>query len=50
MKIEVDEDGCELWLMKIIINLIYIAQFDTNGILTALYIVITYIQMQYVHV
>ena len=31
-------------------NLIYIAQFDTNGILTALYIVITYIQMQYVHV
>ena len=26
----------------IIINLIYIAQFDTNGILTALYIVITY--------
>ena len=36
--------------MRIIINLIYIAQFDTNGILTALYIVITYIQMQYVHV
>ena len=35
---------------KIMINLIYIAQFDTNGILTALYIVITYIQMQYVHV
>ena len=34
----------------LIINLIYIAQFDTNGILTALYIVITYIQMQYVHV
>ena len=34
----------------IIINLIYIAQFDTNGILTALYIVITYIQMQCVHV
>ena len=34
----------------IIINLIYIAQFDTNGILTALYIVITYIQIQYVHV
>ena len=33
-----------------IINLIYIAQFNTNGILTALYIVITYIQMQYVHV
>ena len=37
-------------IMIIIINLIYIAQFDTNGILTALYIVITYIQMQYVHV
>ena len=34
----------------IVINLIYIAQFDTNGILTALYIVITYIHMQYVHV
>ena len=30
-----------------IINLIYIAQFDTNGILTALYIVKAYIQMQY---
>ena len=39
--------------LKIIIrrrrNLIYVAQFDTNGILTALYIVITYIQMQCVH-
>ena len=33
-----------------IINLSYIAQFNTNGILTVLYIVITYIQMQYVHV
>ena len=33
----------------IIINLIYISQFDTNGILTALYIVMKYIQMQYVH-
>ena len=31
-------------------NPIYIAQFDTNGILTALYIVTTYIKMQYVHV
>ena len=41
----------EPWVLDIIIiNLIYIAQFDTNGILTALYIVITYIQMQYVHV
>ena len=37
-------------IIIIIVNLIYIAQFDTNGILTALYIVITYIQMQYVHV
>ena len=37
-------------IIIIIINLIYKAQFDTNGILTALYIVITYIQMQYVHV
>ena len=37
-------------IIMIIINLIYIAQFDTNGILTALYTVITYIQMQYVHV
>ena len=37
-------------IIIIIINLIYIAQFDTNGILKALYIVITYIQMQYVHV
>ena len=37
-----------LSIMIIIINLIYIAQFDTNGILTALKIVITYIQMQYV--
>ena len=40
----------QLIIIIIIINLIYIAQFDTNGILTALYIVITYIQMQYVHV
>ena len=39
------------WIrMIIIINLIYIAQFDTYGILTALYIVIVYVQMQYVHV
>ena len=37
-------------IIIITINLIYIAQFDTNRILTALYIVITYIQMQYVHV
>ena len=39
-----------IMIIIIIMNLIYIAQFDTNGILTALYIVITYIQMQYVHV
>ena len=37
-------------MIIIIINLIYIAQFDTSGALTALYIVITYIQKQYVHV
>ena len=37
-------------IIIIIINLIYIAQFDTNGIFTALYVVITYIQMQYMHV
>ena len=42
--------GSVTGIIIIIINLIYIAQFDTNGILTALYIVITYIQMQYVHV
>ena len=36
--------------LLIIINLIYIAQFDTNGIPTALHIVITCIQMQYVHI
>ena len=41
---------CLIIIIIIIINLIYIAQFNTNGILTALYIVITYIQMQYVHV
>ena len=34
----------------IVLNLIYIAHFDTNGILTALYIVIAYIQMQFVHI
>ena len=37
-------------IIILIINLIYIVQFDTNGILTALYMVTTYIQMQYVHV
>ena len=37
-------------LTTLIINLIYIVQFDTNSILTALYIVITHIQMQYVHI
>ena len=30
--------------MTVMINLIYIAQIDTNGVLTALYIVIKYIQ------
>ena len=33
-----------------ITNQIYIAQFNTNGIHTALYIVIQYIQMQCVHI
>ena len=37
-------------IIMIIINLIYIAQFDTNGILTALHLVIQYIQMQHVHI
>ena len=37
-------------LILIIINLIYIAQFNTKGILTALYIVIKYMQMQYMHI
>ena len=31
-------------IIIIIINLIYVAQFDTSGILAELYIVITYIQ------
>ena len=37
-------------IITIIINLIYIAQFNTSSILTALYIAIQYIQMQYVHI
>ena len=37
-------------IQMIIINLIYIAQFHTNGILTALYIVIKYIQTQCMHI
>ena len=32
-------------IMIIVVNLIYIAQFDTNGILTVLYIAIQYIQI-----
>ena len=36
--------------IMIIINLFSIVQFDTNSILTALYKVIAYIQMQYVHI
>ena len=36
-------------IIILIINLIYIAQFNTNGILTALCIVIMYTQTQYVH-
>ena len=46
----VDQETDQTVIIIIIINLVYIAQFDTNGILIALYIVITYIQMQYVHV
>ena len=37
-------------IIIIIKNLIYVAQLDTNGTLTALYIVVQYIQMQYVHI
>ena len=37
-------------MMMIIINLVYIAQFDTSGILTALSIVIKYIPVPYVHI
>ena len=40
----------DLIIIIIIINLIYVAQFDINGILAALHIVITYIQMQNVHI
>ena len=43
-------DGGQGFKVIIIINLIYTAQFHTNGILTALYIVRMYIQMQYVHI
>ena len=39
-----------IMMIIIIINLIYNARFDTNGIRTALYIVITYIRMQYAHI
>ena len=34
----------------IIINLINVALFDTNGVLTTPSIVIAYIQMQYMHI
>ena len=37
-------------IIIIVINLFHIAQFDTNGILTALYIVIMYTQVQYVYI
>ena len=39
-----------IMIIIVIINLIYIAQFHINCILTAMYIVIKYIQMQYVHI
>ena len=37
-------------MIIIITNLIYIAHFDTNGILRALFIVIKYIQTQYMYI
>ena len=40
----------EMEKIIIIINLICIAQLDTNGILTALYIVIKHIQTQYTNI
>ena len=36
-------------IIVIMINLTYITQFDTNGILTALNIVIRYVQTHYMH-
>ena len=36
-------------MMMMIINLTYIAHFDTNGILTALYMAIKYIQTHHMH-
>ena len=39
-----------IMIIIIISNLIFMAQFDTNGILTVLYTVTKYIQMQYVHI
>ena len=38
------------FMIIMIIYLIYIAQFDTSGILTVLYIVIQYIETQYMHI
>ena len=42
---DIHRRGDVLLLHLLLLNLIDIAQFDTNGILTALYIVKTYIQM-----
>ena len=50
MMIIILETAIIMMIIVIIKKKIYIAQFNTNSILTALYIVITYIQMQYVHV
>ena len=36
-------------VVEMIMNLICVAEFDTNGILTVLYIVIQFIQMHYTH-
>ena len=48
-KVQADRDNNNNNNNKIT-NLLYIVQFDTNGILTALYIVIKYIQTQYMHI
>ena len=47
-----DNHPAVLWWQSINNNIKsnLLVQFDTNGILTALYIVTTYIQMQYVHI
>ena len=41
---------CISTYLIIIINLIYITQFDTNCILTVLYVVIKYLQTNHMHI